>query len=292
MRRIPPIPVALALAAGLACGCSTGTGTGGTAHLTLQVTDASTDLFASAEIDVGRVSLIPADGAPITLVEHGGTFNLLDLQNGVTAELASLDIPAGNYLQLRLAVTGARVTLADGLAFRDGTTEADLKVPSGAQSGIKINLFGDGSESGDGVPLERAAGVTLASGETIIVLDFDVARNFRLTGPRAAPTGVILTPLIRAAVSNIAGSISGVVTDADGPVAGATVRATLTESLELAELQTAEGTALTAEDGSYTIWFLVPGTYTVDVDGVTVDAQSVVVGRGEAVANADFMITP
>jgi hypothetical protein len=103
---------------------------------------------------------------------------------------------------------------------------------------------------------------------------------------------VIFTPLIRAIVRDIAGSISGVVTDADGPVAGATVRATLTDSPELEPLQTAEATAVTEEDGSYTIWFLVPGTYTVDVDGVTVDAQTIVVGRGQAATGVDFLVTP
>jgi hypothetical protein len=282
----------LAVAAGLALSCADGTGSGGTAHLTLQITDAPTTLFASAEVDIGQITLIPAGGAPITIAETGETFDLLDFQNGLTAELASLDIPAGNYLQLRLEVTGARVTLADGLTFRDGSTSADLKVPSGAQSGIKVNLFDDSWRAGDGDQLERSAGVPIASGETIIVLDFDVARNFHLTGPRTAPTGVIFTPLIRAVVRDIAGSISGVVTDASGPVAGATVRATLTESPELEVLQTAEATAVTAEDGSYTIWFLVPGTYTVDVDGVTVDAQTVVVGRGQAVTGVNFLVTP
>jgi len=278
----------LALGAGLALGCTDGTGTGGTARLTLRITDAPTDLFASAEVDVGRVSLIPADGAPITLTETGGTFDLLDFQDGVTAELASLDIPAGDYLQLRLEVTGARVTLADGLTFRDGSTSADLRVPSGAQSGIKVNLFDDSWQDGTC----DCAGVNIASGETIIVLDFDVARNFHLTGPRATPTGVIFTPLVRAVVQNIAGSIAGVVTNASGPVAGATVRATLTSSPELAELQTAEATAVTAADGTYTIWFLVPGTYNVDVDGVTVDAQAVTVARGQAVTGVNFLIAP
>ena len=139
----------------------------------------------------------------------------------------------------------------------------------------------------------RSAGVPISSGETIIVLDFDVTRNFVLTGPRAAPTGVIFTPLIRAVVRNIAGSISGVVTDIDGnPVAGATVRATLTDSPELTALQTAEATAVTADDGSYTIQFLVPGTYTVDVDNVTTDAQTVTVDRGQVVTGVDFVITP
>jgi hypothetical protein len=282
----------LALGGGLALGCSDGTGAGAPARLTLQITDAPTAPFSSAEVDIGRVTLIPADGSPITLAESGGTFDLLDFQNGVTAELAALDVPAGDYVQLRLEVTGARVTLADGLAFRDGTASADLKVPSGAQSGIKLNLFDDAWRNGQGDSLLRSAGVPIASGETIIVLDFDVARNFVFTGPRAAPTGVIFRPLVRAVVRNIAGSISGVVTDADGqPVADATVRATLTASPELQELQTAEATAVTADDGSYTIHFLVPGTYTVDVDNVTTDAQTVTVERGQAVTAVNFVIT-
>ena len=57
-----------------------------------------------------------------------------------TEVLADLEIPAGTYHELRLIVESASVTLADGYEFRDGTTESVMKVPSGAQTGIKLKL--------------------------------------------------------------------------------------------------------------------------------------------------------
>jgi hypothetical protein len=299
--------------------CTDGTGTqADVARVTLQLTDAPGAPFASATVDIGAMQLIPVDGDPITITEDAGEFDLLDLQNGVTATLASLDVPAGRYLQLRLIVEGAHVTLEDGLTFADGSASRDLFVPSGAQSGIKVNLFGTDwtmgmadsgwnglggspSEAGrtragrngmgsDG--LQRRTGVEIVPGETIIVLDFDVERNFQLTGPRDAPTGVLFRPLIRAVVRDIAGTIGGTVTDGVGaPVSGATVRASLVDSPVLEELQTVEATALTAEDGTYTIWFLAPGTYSVSVDGSTAEAQTVVVGEGQVVTGVNFQIT-
>jgi hypothetical protein len=142
--------------------------------------------------------------------------------------------------------------------------------------------------------LVRRMGVELIPGETILVLDFDVSRNFILTGPRDAPTGALFRPLIRAVVRDVAGSIGGQVTDAGSgaPVGGLTVHAALVESPVLEELQTAEATAITADDGVYTIWFLSPGTYTVSVEGVTGATQTVTVGPGEVVSGVDFAITP
>jgi RNA polymerase sigma-70 factor (ECF subfamily) len=63
------------------------------------------------------------------------------------------------------------------------------------------------------------------------------------------------------------------------------------ESPEVTELQTAEATAVKADDGRYTIWFRVPGTYTVDEDGVTADAGTVAVGRSEMVTDVHFAVT-
>jgi hypothetical protein len=311
---------AVAWSAGLGlAGCDgAGTGVEGTARVTLQVTDAPTEAFASATIDIGWIRLIPADGDPITLTEDAGEFDLLALQNGITATLASLEVPAGRYHQLRLEVRSASLTLADGRTFADGSATHELVVPSGARSGLKVNLFDgdwtmgmpDSGRRGDGAAvrgrvrngrngmgsdqLVRRMGVEFVPGETIVVLDFDVSRNFVLTGPSDAPTGALFTPLIRAVVRDVAGSVAGQVTDAatGAPVGGLTVRATLVESPALEELQTAEAAAVTADDGTYTLWFLSPGTYTVSVEGSAAPAQTVVVGEGEIVTGVDFAITP
>ena len=91
--------------------------------------------------------------------------------------------------------------------------------------------------------------------------------------------GVNFKPSIRVAAMDVAASISGTVsTSLEGvSVAGLVVTATPSEEGAADEFQTRVGTAVTAEDGSYTIYFLVPGTYEVTVaagDGLTTDPAS------------------
>jgi hypothetical protein len=266
----------------LACGDGTGTGD---AQLTVALTDAPSDYYASAEVDIGAIEILPVDGPPIVLTDAGGTYDLLTLQDGVTADLATLNIEPGTYVQLRMIVDGARVTLASGYEFTDGSTSRELIVPSGALTGIKINLS---SADGDG-----SAGVEIVAGETILIVDFDVNQNFVIQGDPNTPAGiqgVLFTPLLRAVVRDVAGSITGVVTESGSgnPLESLVVRAQLSESTVLEALQTDEATASTQTDGSYIIRFLSPGTYDVSVDDFSAAVQSVTVGEAEAVEGVDF----
>jgi len=281
--------LALVLAVGLVgCDDATGPDTGG-AQLSVQLTDAPSDYFASATVEIGAVEIIPDDGPPVMLTEDAGEHDLLELQNGVTREIASLDIEPGTYLQLRLIVEGASVELAEGLEFNDGTTSKDLFVPSGAQTGIKINLR---ATDGNG----EEAGVEIVQGETILVVDFDVSQNFVIQGNPDTPAGiqdVLFTPLLRAVVMDVAGSISGSVTSAsDGTgLEGLTVQAELQDSPVQEELETEMATATTDADGAYTIRFLSPGTYSVSVQDFEATSESplsVTVGEAEDVDGVDF----
>lgn len=274
----------VAAVVGLA-GCSDATSPDGDARLTVALTDAPSDYFQSVSLDVGAVELVPADGPPVTLTDAGGTHELLDLQNGVTAELANQTIEAGTYVQARLILNEVDLTLADGYSLSDGDSELKPMIPSGAQTGIKINLSSADNDS--------EAGVEIRSGETILVVDFDIEQNFVVED--ADPNdgvvdNVLFTPLLRATVSDVAGTVSGTVTsDSDGSgLESETVRATLTDSDLLEELQTDEATATTGSDGSYTIHFLAPGTYDVSVDDFSAAAQSVTVGEAQDVTEIDF----
>src|SRR5712691_675025 len=125
----------LALAA-VAAGCdSTGPRM---SQVDVQLTDAPANL-ASATVWVSKVYLVGEPGQ-FTITETPAQYNLLALQNGVTTLLGSALIPAGDYQQLRLVVDSARVTLAPGLTFSDGSTEKTLKVPSGDESGLKVDF--------------------------------------------------------------------------------------------------------------------------------------------------------
>ena len=281
------LALALALGVGLgACDDSLGPSTND-AQLSVALTDAPSEYFASATVDIGAIEIIPASGPPIELTSSGGEHDLLDLQNGVMADLATLDIESGTYLQLRLIVESASVELAEGYEFADGSTSKSLFVPSGAQTGIKLDL-----SSADG---DEGAGVEIAPGETILmVVDMDVSQNFVFQGDPDSPEGiqgVLFTPLLRVVLDDVAGTISGTVTsDADGSgLENETVRAVLLSSEVLEALQTDEATAITGSDGSYTIHFLSPGEYEVSVDEFSADSQTVTVGEDEDVTGIDFV---
>ena len=153
-----------------------------TARIQILLTDAPVDYIGEALVDIGRVTLVGGDGGHIVLSEDGtdGFVNLLDFQNAATMPLAEADIEPGAYSQLRMVVEAARVTMAEGYTFRDGSTEMELKVPSGAQTGIKLNL----QDADDGGPVD------IVPGETVLVLDFDVNRSFVLRGNPETPAGV------------------------------------------------------------------------------------------------------
>jgi hypothetical protein len=278
--------------------CDDGSPEAGTATLTLALTDAADVLYEAATIEVGEVRMTRAGGAPVVLTDYAGEHDLLELQDGVMADLATLEIEAGRYLQLRLEVLSASVTLADGFQFADGSVTRDLRVPSGAQSGIKINLT-----SADGDP--DNAGVFIASGQSILVVDVDVSQNFVVQGPTADPLAiqdVMFTPLLRASLQDVAGSISGTVTYASATPADESEFATVTADLDLASsnllepMQTDMASTPAASDGTYTLWFLSPGDYEVSAAATIGGSdhadgpQTVTVGEGEAVVGVDFTL--
>ncbi len=276
-------------------GCDDGTGVPQTADVRVLLTDAPSEYIGAAFVDIGAVELLSADGGDrIVLSEDGtdGPVNLLDLQGLTTDVLADVNIPAGTYHQLRLFVESASVTLKDGYLFNSGSSDSDLNVPSGAQSGIKLRL-----RSGE----EDSGGVEIAGGETVLVVDFDVNQSFRIQGNPNTPAGinsVSFRPTLRVVVQDVAGRIQGVISTAEQtPVEGLVVTAESVDPGDDEEFQTHTATALTGADGSYSIFFLVPGTYTVTVAtpaGMKTDPASteVVVEAAGEVGDVDFVIVP
>jgi uncharacterized protein DUF4382 len=154
--------------------------------VTVRLTDAPppTDV-ASATVWVSKVYLVGTPGQ-FTINETKAKYDLLKLQNGVTALLGSALIPVGDYEQLRLVVDSARVTLAAGFTFSDGTTEKTLKVPSGGESGLKVNFGGP---------------VHIDPGHTTVTVDFDASQSFIFQGNPTSPNGVLFTPVLHGTVS-------------------------------------------------------------------------------------------
>jgi len=259
--------------AGLAaCGDSTGSGTTGT--VSVRITDAPIDKVQSATVWISRVYLVGSadnEASRVTISDQKVEYNLLALQNGVTASLGSSEIPVGFYAHLRLVVDSAKIVLKAPLTFADGTSQRTLFVPSGEQSGLKVNF---------------SSPVQVTAGETVLVADFDVSRSFVFTGPAGAPTGAKFKPVIHAVVQNVAASIGGTVTPASERAGLAAVNATSGDTV-----------ATTLADpvtGAYRLHFLPPGTYNVlakgTVDGSTFSATKarVVVGASQDVTGVNL----
>ncbi len=138
----------------------------GTARMQVLLVDSPFpfDLVDEVNVTISRVELRGGEKVVIVMDEPR-TFNLLELQNGVSAELGALEIPAGRYTQARLIVDDAVVLMNDGGAF-------DLKVPSGS---VRVML--------DGVEVEEGQDVSLT-------LDFDVDKSFVVQGNPNTPAGI------------------------------------------------------------------------------------------------------
>ena len=264
------LPHALLAASAVLGACSDSSGsTNQTATLSVRLADAPGEQIESAVIWVSGVSVVGADGGVHVISTDTASYNLLAFQNGVTAALGSAEIPVGVYSQLRLIVDSAQITLKSPVTFTSGSSTASLKVPSGSQSGLKVNL----------------GNVQINPGETVLLADFDVSQSFVLQGPPGGPKSAIFKPVIHATVMDVAGSISGTVSPASS-------KAGLYAIQGVDTIATASADSLT---GAYAIRFLTPGMYKVLAraagfqDGVR---DSVVVGNAQAVTGVDFTLVP
>jgi hypothetical protein len=113
-----------------------------------------------------------------------GMYDLLTLRNGLSAVIADKNLPAGHYTQIRLLLGEGNNVVVDGQQF-------PLEIPSGMQSGIKLNHQ-----------------FTIEPNRLYdLMLDFDAERSVIVTGSG----GYQLKPVIRLQAVESAGSISGFV---------------------------------------------------------------------------------
>lgn len=254
----------------------------GKGRLTVNITDAPfpIDIVDKTVVTIDRLSIGSAaegeeEGNFLVLSEEEREIDLLDLTNGVTLELASVDIDAGTYDEIRLHVVDAKVLLKDG-------TEFDLKIPSGSSSGLKIKI---------------APAVTIEEGmESTVLLDFDVSKSFVMQGNMDTPAGIkgfLFKPVIRCVFEGFTGQIEGTVTDTSAVVLpNALVKVwNLTPEMEPDTVVTS---GFTNETGYYKIIGLPEGTYHLTgelEDYETLLIEEVVV-EPKVTTTVDFELTP
>ncbi len=213
--------------------------------LKILLTDAPfpAEMVAEANVVINKIDIRKKDnddnGYPfITLKEEEMSFNLLELTNGVTADLVDIELDPGSYDLVRLHVSEASIELTDG-------TEYDLFVPSGAQTGIKI--FIDPA-------IEVAGGLTAE-----LLLDFNVGKSFVVQGNPNTPAGIkgfIFKPVIKASNLSTAGRLTGFVTDTSSVAIDAA-------EVSILAADTVYTSSFTDENGAYAVIGIDAGTYNV-----------------------------
>jgi len=167
---------------------------------------------------------------------EGKVFDLLDLQNGVTAELMNMEIAAGSYDLIRMHVKKSEVVLKDGTIY-------DMKIPSDVTGGIKIKITPE---------LVIEDGV-----ESEVLLDFDVSKSFITQGNLKSAQGIkgfLFNPMLRAVCQKYSGIITGKVSaNETTPIVEANV--------QIYRADTVYSSALTDATGAYALIGLPAGNY-------------------------------
>ncbi len=233
MRRLIII-MTLALLAVLVTGCSKSspTSSGGSGTLQINMVD-SPGSFSAVNVTVDSVQahIATSDTTSgwVTLSNSVNTYNLLQLVDGVNAVIGKASVPAGRYSQVRLFIgSGSNVVVAG--------TSYPLSVPSGMQSGLKLN-----------VDATVQANMTY-----VMTLDFNVNQSIVATGGIVG-AHYILKPVIRVITTPSSGAIEGI-------VAPASARPSITAFNPSDTVSTVADTS-----GHFVVGYLSSGTYSLEI---------------------------
>jgi hypothetical protein len=136
-----------------------------TADVRVLLTDAPVADLSEVWVNILRVELVTADEGPTVVLDSGelpAMFELLSLAAD-PVELGIIEAPVGVYDQVRLVLAADGHVLVDA----DGVEHA-LRVPSGAQTGVKVNFPADG--------------FTVTEGQTTLLLDFLAGPSVHMAG--------------------------------------------------------------------------------------------------------------
>ncbi len=242
--KILSLPFALFFAASvLLVGCGTGSNSG-SGSMTVEMTDAPIDSADAVNVFIERVEVNKEGSAEgwVTLNEPQQEYDLLELTNGATTVIGSSELEAGTYQQIRLILS------QDGHSVEVDGKVHDMMVPSGPQTGVKLNINAEIQEDI----------------EYVLLLDFDASRSVVEAGQNNPEVKYLLKPVISAKEKAITGNIEGTVNPADAePLVYA-----------IANSDTLASTVADTADGYFKLIGLEEGSYTVSVDPRNDDYQS------------------
>lgn len=233
------------------CGGLFGAGTVGGGGLDIFLADAPLPNITALNITIDRIEA-NLDDEWIELETEPQTIDLLTLTQNETL-IASAGLPNGTYSQIRLFLSAATVT--------DDTGTHDVQIVGPAVTGLKIGV----NATVDGSTVE-------------ILLDFNVDRSLSQTRNGKYK----LKPIIAAILRDIAGSISGfAVLDGDA-LYGVDAAATYIDGPSY-DPGTVVNTSSSIMDGSFKVWALQEGVYSLDFELYSPDGLLTHVATSEGV---------
>lgn len=176
--------IATLLSAALIAGCDISSSGNSEGTLNVRLTDAPAT-YEAVYIDIQAVELNVGTEQQEewqTISPQAMRLDLLKLNNGADTLLGTAELETGTYNQLRFILGDNSEIIVDGQS-------KNLKVPSGQESGFKVNL--DATVIKDSI--------------TTKIIDFDAARSISVTGNRE----YILNPVLKVYSPNETGTISG-----------------------------------------------------------------------------------
>ena len=186
--------------------------------------------YQAVNIVVDSVRVHIASGDTVngwyTISRSPATYNLLEYGNGKDTIIAEGNVPSGYYTQIRLYI-------GQGSNVEVNNLTHPLEVPSGSQSGLKLNI----------------QATILRGVKYVVTLDFDASRSIVVTGNGRYK----LKPVIQTVATAVSGSLSGmVVPDSTRPTVWAIAG-------------TDTSTAIADTTGYFRFRYLMPASYLLTI---------------------------
>lgn len=212
--------------------CGTGSDTS-MGSMQIRMHDAPIDSADAVNVSIKRVEVNKSGsgGGWSVINAPNKTYNLLNLTNGAYEVLGDTTLPTGTYQQIRLVLndTGHSVVV-------DGQTY-DMIVPSGTQTGVKLNV---------NAQIEKNI-------QYVLLLDFDAARSVVKAGNQQSNARYLLKPVIKATNKAVTGAIAGTVNPAESRPTVYAIQNSDTLTSTLADTSSGEFELIGLKEGSYDI---------------------------------------
>ena len=260
MKNIKYFFVALLLIAAASCANDNTTTPVGT--LSLKLTDAPMhyDQFMSASITIDKIEIGNSAQANsfMTLTNTTMKYNLLELVNGMTSTMATMEIPAGDYNLMRLYISSTEMKMLNGDLFTYNMAQDGYSGSGMMQNGMMLN------NQNRSIDIQLDHFMTISKGSmSEFLLDMDVDHSFMLEGVNysnmmMSMTGFTFMPTMRFVDMSTSGTINGTVQDATENLPNATI--------SLMHNGTLYTTTHSDENGHYAFIGIPEGMYTVETE--------------------------